>query len=109
MPTRNRRKFVSQAIWYFLRQDYAERELIIVDDGQDRIEDLIPADERIQYLRSDQPISLGKKLNLACEIGRGDLIAHWEMVICLVQSKNSVSPFSPEYSEIVDISILSSN
>ena len=31
MPTYNRRQFVSQAIKYFLRQDYARKELIILN------------------------------------------------------------------------------
>ena len=51
MPTCNRRRFVSQAIWYFLRQDYPSRELVIVDDGEDSIADLVPDDERIHYAR----------------------------------------------------------
>ncbi len=78
MPTRNRRHFVSQSIWYFLRQDYAPRELIILDDGEDAIADLIPNDERIRYQRLDRHISLGAKRNLACEMSRGEYIAHWD-------------------------------
>ena len=42
MPTHNRRRFVPQAVQYFLRQDYPHRELIIVDDGTDTIRDLVP-------------------------------------------------------------------
>lgn len=42
MPTYNRRAFVPQAVDYFLRQDYPSRELIVVDDGTDPVEDLIP-------------------------------------------------------------------
>jgi glycosyltransferase involved in cell wall biosynthesis len=51
MPTRNRRRFLSQAIWYFLRQDYRNREMIIVDDGEDCVQDNIPRDPRIHYIR----------------------------------------------------------
>src|SRR6266852_3436172 len=50
MPTRNRRVFVSQAIGYFERQDYPNRELIIVDDGDDRVDDLIPSNASIRYI-----------------------------------------------------------
>ena len=42
MPTYNRRPFVPKAIEYFLRQDYPNRELIILDDGDDRVADLVP-------------------------------------------------------------------
>jgi glycosyltransferase involved in cell wall biosynthesis len=48
MPTRNRRRFVSQAIGYFLRQDYPNKELVVVDDGEDAVANLIPPDCRIR-------------------------------------------------------------
>ncbi|MDQ3920246.1 MAG: glycosyltransferase, partial [Acidobacteriota bacterium] len=78
MPTRDRRRFVRQAIWYFLRQDYPARELIVVDDGRDAVADLIPPDDRIRYLRLDANTPLPAKLSRACERSRGSLIAHWE-------------------------------
>jgi glycosyltransferase involved in cell wall biosynthesis len=77
MPTRNRRLFVSQAILYFLRQDYAQKELIIIDDGDDPIADLVPQDERIRYIRIERRVSVGEKHNLGCQEARGELIAHW--------------------------------
>jgi len=78
MPTRNRRPFVSQAIWYFLRQDYPERELIIVDDGEDVVADLVPNDARIRYMRLVRRLPLGAKRNIACDLSNGELIAHWD-------------------------------
>ena len=78
MPTRNRRRFVGQSIWYFLRQDYPQKELIVLDDGDDAVDDLIPADERIRYVRLERRISLGAKRNLGCQMSRGSLIAHWD-------------------------------
>ena len=78
MPTYNRRHFVPRAIEYFLRQDYKPNELIVVDDGTDSIADLIPADERIRYFRLEKKLTLGAKLNLACEYAKGDIIAHWD-------------------------------
>jgi glycosyltransferase involved in cell wall biosynthesis len=78
MPTRNRRLFVSQSIWYFLRQDYPDKELIILDDGEDSVADLIPTDKRIRYTRFERPLRLGAKRNLGCEMSRGELIAHWD-------------------------------
>ena len=59
MPTFNRRAFAGQAIEYFLRQDYPNRELIILDDGTDAIGDLVPADPRIRYLRLNKKYLLG--------------------------------------------------
>jgi glycosyltransferase involved in cell wall biosynthesis/SAM-dependent methyltransferase len=78
MPTANRRAFVAQAISYFLRQDYERKELIVVDDGEDAVGDLIPADERLRYLRLSARASVGAKRNLACEQARGEIIAHWD-------------------------------
>jgi glycosyltransferase involved in cell wall biosynthesis/predicted O-methyltransferase YrrM len=78
MPTYNRRTFVAHAVRYFLRQEYAEKELIIIDDGTDCIKDLIPDDPIIHYYRLDKKITLGAKLNMACEYASGDLIAHWD-------------------------------
>lgn len=78
MPTYNRRLFFSRAVEYFLRQDYPERELIIIDDGTDPVSDLVPADSRIRYLRMEKRGAIGAKRNLACEIANGKIIAHWD-------------------------------
>jgi glycosyltransferase involved in cell wall biosynthesis len=78
MPTYNRRAFVLQAIRYFFRQDYPNKELIVIDDGEDSVEDLMPADERVRYFRMDKKHTLGDKLNMGCEYARGPLIAHWD-------------------------------
>jgi glycosyltransferase involved in cell wall biosynthesis len=79
MPTCDRRQFAGQAVWYFLRQDYPARELLIVDSGFDRVTDLVPADRRIRYLAVEPgTMSLGAMRNLACEQSGGELIAHWD-------------------------------
>lgn len=78
MPTYNRRRFVHCAILYFLRQDYANKELIIIDDGTDAIKDLVPEDSRIRYLRLDKKRTIGAKRNLACEEALGEMIVHWD-------------------------------
>lgn len=78
MPTYNRRAFVPRAIEYFLRQDYANKELVIVDDGTDAVGDLVPNDQQIRYIRLNQHCLLGAKRNLCVETARGDLIMHWD-------------------------------
>lgn len=78
MPTYNRRGYVAKAIQYFLRQDYANRELLIVDDGDECVEDLVPSDPRVRYIRLDARLILGAKRNLACELANGSIIAHWD-------------------------------
>lgn len=78
MPTSGRRQFVPQAIRSFLRQDYTNTELLIVDDGADSIADCVPEDPRIRYFRLDEKLTIGAKRNFACEQARGELIIHWD-------------------------------
>ncbi len=78
MPTFDRRPFVPLAIAHFLRQDYPNRELIILDDGRDPVGDLIPKDRRIRYLRLPERLSIGAKRNLGGQEARGPLLASWD-------------------------------
>jgi glycosyltransferase involved in cell wall biosynthesis len=78
LPTFNRRGFLPHAIQYFFRQDYANKELLVVDDGGDPVGDLIPQHPQVRYLRLPQKITLGAKLNLCCAETRGPIIAQWD-------------------------------
>ncbi len=77
MPTSGRPQFALQAAQYFLRQDYPERELLILDDGRDDISSLLPLDTRIRYLRLPH-LSIGAKRNLGCRLAAGEIIAQWD-------------------------------
>jgi glycosyltransferase involved in cell wall biosynthesis len=78
MPTFNRRYFIPHAIKYFHRQEYPNKELIIIDDGSDCIQDLVPKVDNIKYIRLDHQISLGAKLNIACKHASGSIIVNWD-------------------------------
>ena len=78
MPTFNRRAFIPLSLRHFVEQDWANRELIIVDDGSDAVEDLAMATPQVRYLRLRQRTSIGEKRNIACGEARGELIAHWD-------------------------------
>ena len=79
MPTNNRRHFVSQAIDYFFRQSYSNKELIIVDDGDDPIDDLIsPQWSNIKYIQLEEKMTVGCKRNIAIDNANGDIIMHWD-------------------------------
>jgi glycosyltransferase involved in cell wall biosynthesis len=78
MPTRGRRRFVELALRQFALQDYLSRELIIIDDGPDSIEDLVKDLGVGRYLRAKQRLSIGAKRNWACQEARGEFIAHWD-------------------------------
>lgn len=79
MPTKGRRRWAQQAIRYWLRQDYPNRELIILDDGNDPIGDLVKdvKDSRIHYTHLVGQHSIGAKLNFGINIAGGDLLAIW--------------------------------
>lgn len=78
MPTWNRRPFIRAAIQSFLDQTYENRELVIVDDGDERVLDLIPADPRIRYLQGPGRLSTGRKRNMCCDISAGEIICHFD-------------------------------
>ncbi len=79
MPTADRRRFIPWAIGYFQRQDYPNRELVIVDDGRDPVADLVPSDDTtIRYVRLDERLVTGAKRNRACREAAGDIIVHWD-------------------------------
>jgi glycosyltransferase involved in cell wall biosynthesis len=78
MPTYNRRPFVPRALTYFLRQDYPNKELVIVDDGPESVADLVPDDPRTRYVRLPHRLCLGAKRNECVRQARGDLILHWD-------------------------------
>ena len=74
MPTRNRPRFVAQAIRCFDRQTYRNSELIVVDDGEIPVHDLCAGHPRISYIRLDSPTPTGTKLNAAIASASGDVL-----------------------------------
>jgi glycosyltransferase involved in cell wall biosynthesis len=78
MPTYNRRDFIPAAIDCFLKQTYEKRELIILDDGNDKVRDLIPIDSRIIYFDLPTKLTTGCKRNMINATARGEIIAHFD-------------------------------
>ncbi|MCX2451954.1 glycosyltransferase family A protein [Pedobacter sp. PLR] len=78
MPTANRQKFIPLAISYFLEQNYANSELVIIDDGKEPASQLIPDTPRIRYFYTDPLGTIGVKRNYACEKANGEIIIHWD-------------------------------
>ncbi|MGB9182308.1 MAG: glycosyltransferase [Pyrinomonadaceae bacterium] len=80
MPTTARRRlFVPQAIRLFQRQDYANKELLIVDDGPESMEEIVPVDDpQVRYIPLAGGRTLGMKRNFCVEAARGNLIMHWD-------------------------------
>jgi len=78
MPTFNRSRFAAEAIRLFEQQDYANKELVIVDDGDERIPSSLVESVQARYVRLDRKMPLGAKRNIACQEANGDIIVHWD-------------------------------
>jgi hypothetical protein len=78
MPTYNRRAFVERSIRLFLAQDYPNRELVIVDDGEDDVADMVPAGVPVRHVRLRRRTTIGEKRNLVAHETDGDLLVQWD-------------------------------
>jgi glycosyltransferase involved in cell wall biosynthesis len=78
MPTWNRRAFIPCAIDCWLKQTYEPRELVILDDGTEQIEDLIPDDERILYAFDRKHRTTGDKRNKVNGLAKGEIICNFD-------------------------------
>jgi glycosyltransferase involved in cell wall biosynthesis len=78
MLTRNRRGFATLARELFEAQDYAHKELLIVDNGESPVHDLAEGHTAIRYIRPKQRLSLGELRSLATREATGDVIVHWD-------------------------------
>lgn len=79
-PTFNRRPFIPYMIKCFDNQDYPKdkMEWIIIDDGTDKIDDLVSDHPKVKYFSYDKKMPLGKKRNLMHEKCQGDIIVYMD-------------------------------
>lgn len=104
-PTANRASFIPGLVTCFLQQDYADKELLILDDGDEPIKQLLPPDDRIFYCKIGPKRTVGEKRNICCEMSRGEVIAHFddddwsvpgrltEQFNCLIESGKQVTGY----------------
>ena len=79
-PTFNRRPFFPYIIKCFENQTYPKdrMEWIIIDDGTDKIEDIVSHVPQVKYFRYDKKMSLGKKRNISHDMAKGDIIVYMD-------------------------------
>ena len=76
MPTMNNRyDLTHQAIKYFLRQDYPEKEIVIVDDAPGNPALFAPYPANIRYVvRPGAKGTIGAKVNFGIGLAQGDIL-----------------------------------
>jgi glycosyltransferase involved in cell wall biosynthesis len=74
MPTRDRPKFVAQALRGFLQQTHPLAELVVIDDGEQPIGNMCAALPGVVYLRLDKRTPTGTKMNIGIEHARGSIL-----------------------------------
>jgi len=79
-PTFNRRPFIPYMIKCFQHQTYPKDriEWIIVDDGTDKIEDIVSHIPQVKYFKYNDKLTLGKKRNISHEKSCGDIIVYMD-------------------------------
>lgn len=74
MATRDRGRFIPQALGCFAAQTHPFRELIVVDDGEDSVEALCRGVAGVKHLRLDRRTPTGRKLNLGFECAKASIL-----------------------------------
>lgn len=79
-PTFNRRPFFPYLIKTYKDQTYPKDKIewIIIDDGSDKIKDLVENIEGVKYFSYDKKMTIGKKRNLLNEKSTGDIIIYMD-------------------------------
>ena len=79
-PTFNRRPFIPYMIRCFENQTYPKDKLewIIIDDGTDKIEDLVSHIPQVKYFKFDTKMPLGKKRNLMHKKSTGQILVYMD-------------------------------
>ena len=81
MATRNRRAWLPEAIRCWQLQTYANKELLIVADGE-KVNDQIPRDDPrislVSLLDEERPLFLPDKFNLVCRMAKGVILSKWD-------------------------------
>jgi hypothetical protein len=81
-PTFNRRPFIPMMLECFRNQTYPKdrMEWIIVDDGTDKVKDLIESSgiKQIRYFSVDEKMTLGKKRNYMHSFVKGTIIVYMD-------------------------------
>ena len=79
LPTYNRPHYLLRSIYIFSKQNYINKELIIIDDSifSKRLKK-VPILPNITYIQLDSKKTIGYKRNLAIKYAKGDIFMFWD-------------------------------
>jgi hypothetical protein len=79
-PTFNRRPFIPIMLKCFEHQTYPKDKIewIIIDDGTDKIEDLVAHIPQVRYLKYSEKLTLGQKRNIGNDAAKGEIIVYMD-------------------------------
>jgi len=79
-PTFNRRPFIPVMLKCFEHQTYPKDKIewIIIDDGTDKIEDLVIHIPQVKYFRYNKKLTLGQKRNIGNDAAKGEIIVYMD-------------------------------
>jgi len=79
-PTYNRRPFIPMMIQCFQHQTYPKDKIewIIIDDGTDKIRDLVKHIPQVKYVEYKEKMYLGKKRNIMHDKCKGEIIIYMD-------------------------------
>ena len=79
-PTFNRRPFIPVMLKCFEHQTYPKDKIewIIIDDGTDKIEDLVTHIPQVRYLKYNEKLTLGQKRNIGNDAAKGEIIVYMD-------------------------------
>jgi glycosyltransferase involved in cell wall biosynthesis len=79
-PTFNRRPFIPIMLKCFEHQTYPKDKIewIIIDDGTDKIEDLVRHIPQVKYLKFNEKLTLGQKRNIGNDAAKGEIIVYMD-------------------------------
>lgn len=78
MPTRGRTIWAHQALQMFLDQSYPNKEIVVVDDLDERSFSVTPDFPGVRYQLLETRKTIGEKRNIANGRATGQIIMHWD-------------------------------
>lgn len=77
--THNNRRFLPTVIASYLSQDWMDKELVVIDDGSERVDDLFENIPNCAYLRLPVAANnLSVKRNIATRFANGEILVHFD-------------------------------